>query len=145
VRHVDERNLQATVCFMHEEVIVRDITALPSEKAPRACRLFKAFEVEPIAAASLGQVHKAVTWDGRTVVVKVQRPGLRELFDIDLEALRQIAAALDAQDENRDLTGIYQECADVLYKEIDYLNEVRGLSARTLLLLWRCSAWIALI
>ena len=80
--------------------------------------------MDPIAAASLGQVHRAVLWDGHTVAVKVQRPGLKALFDIDLAALKQIAAALDAQDETRDFLSIYQECADVLYQEIDYVQEV---------------------
>ena len=70
-------------------------------------------------------MHRARLWDGRTVAVKVQRPGLKALFDIDLAALRQIAAALDAQDESRDFLSIYSECADVLYKEIDYVQEAR--------------------
>lgn len=48
---------------------------------------FEEFEMQPIAAASLGQVHRA-RLNGRRVVVKVQRPGLRELFEIDLKNLR---------------------------------------------------------
>ncbi len=48
---------------------------------------FEEFERAPIAAASLGQVHRA-RWNGKRVVVKVQRPGLRELFEIDLKNLR---------------------------------------------------------
>ena len=48
---------------------------------------FEEFEMQPIAAASLGQVHRA-RFNGRRVVVKVQRPGLRELFEIDLKNLR---------------------------------------------------------
>ncbi len=48
---------------------------------------FEEFERSPIAAASLGQVHRA-RLNGRRVVVKVQRPGLRELFEIDLKNLR---------------------------------------------------------
>ena len=48
---------------------------------------FQDFELQPIAAASLGQVHRA-RLNGRRVVVKVQRPGLRELFEIDLKNLR---------------------------------------------------------
>ncbi|KAE9457835.1 hypothetical protein C3L33_10267, partial [Rhododendron williamsianum] len=46
--------------------------------------LFKEFEDQPIAAASLGQVHRAILHNGEKVVVKVQRPGLKKLFDIDL-------------------------------------------------------------
>lgn len=52
--------------------------------------LFDDFDFEPIAAASLGQVHLA-TYKGRRVVVKVQRPGLRELFRVDLKNVRVIA------------------------------------------------------
>lgn len=88
-------------------------------------RLFAQFDIEPIAAASLGQVHRATLWNEQQVVVKIQRPGLKRLFDIDLAALRAIAEFFDKQDENSDLLGIYQECADVLYEEIDYLKEVR--------------------
>ncbi|GAB2283817.1 Protein ACTIVITY OF BC1 COMPLEX KINASE 7, chloroplastic [Dionaea muscipula] len=46
--------------------------------------VFKEFEDRPIAAASLGQVHRAILHNGEKVVVKVQRPGLKKLFDIDL-------------------------------------------------------------
>ncbi|MQM04826.1 hypothetical protein Taro_037631 [Colocasia esculenta] len=50
--------------------------------------LFKEFEDRPIAAASLGQVHRAILHNGEKVVVKVQRPGLKNLFDIDLKSGR---------------------------------------------------------
>jgi len=56
---------------------------------------FQDFEMSPIAAASLGQVHRA-RLNGRRVVVKVQRPGLRELFEIDLKNLRCACAAAGA-------------------------------------------------
>lgn len=58
--------------------------------------LFEDFDFEPIAAASLGQVHLA-TLDGRRVVVKVQRPGLRELFRVDLKNVRVIAQWLQVR------------------------------------------------
>lgn len=110
---------------MHCSISTADGLALTAQAV---CRLFKEFDLRPIAAASLGQVHRAVLWDGRTVAVKVQRPGLKGLFDIDLAALRQIAVALDAQDATRDFVSIYNECAEVLYKEIDYVQEVRHTS-----------------
>jgi predicted unusual protein kinase regulating ubiquinone biosynthesis (AarF/ABC1/UbiB family) len=53
--------------------------------------VFDSFDPEPIAAASLGQVHLA-TLNGQKVVVKVQRPGLKELFDIDLKNIRQLVS-----------------------------------------------------
>jgi hypothetical protein len=122
-------------------------------------------------------VHRAVLHSGEVVVVKVQRPGLKALFDIDLNNLRLLAEQLDKQDESRDFKvggaarrahhshagrrsthvgkaaaaprhaltlwhtaalrppclthppvqqGIYQECASVLYDEIDYINEGRN-------------------
>ncbi|XP_075510342.1 LOW QUALITY PROTEIN: protein ACTIVITY OF BC1 COMPLEX KINASE 8, chloroplastic [Primulina tabacum] len=89
--------------------------------------LFQRFDREPIAAASLGQVHRAKL-KGREVVIKVQRPGLKDLFDIDLKNLRVIAEYLQKIDPKsdgakRDWVAIYDECASVLYQEIDYTKE----------------------
>lgn len=50
--------------------------------------IFAEFDEQPIAAASLGQVHLARLKTGERVVVKVQRPGLKDLFDIDLKNIR---------------------------------------------------------
>ncbi|CAJ1974585.1 unnamed protein product [Sphenostylis stenocarpa] len=89
--------------------------------------IFDQFDYEPIAAASLGQVHRA-RLKGQEVVVKVQRPGLKGLFDIDLKNLRVIAEYLQKLDPKsdgakRDWVAIYDECASVLYQEIDYTKE----------------------
>ncbi|KAM7529223.1 hypothetical protein LguiB_032633 [Lonicera macranthoides] len=89
--------------------------------------IFDHFDYEPIAAASLGQVHRAKL-KGQDVVVKVQRPGLKGLFDIDLKNLRVIAEYLQKIDPKsdgakRDWVAIYDECANVLYQEIDYMKE----------------------
>ncbi|KAF7136361.1 hypothetical protein RHSIM_Rhsim08G0007800 [Rhododendron simsii] len=89
--------------------------------------IFERFDYEPIAAASLGQVHRAKL-KGKEVVVKVQRPGLKDLFDIDLKNLRVIAEYLQKVDPKsdgakRDWVAIYDECANVLYQEIDYTKE----------------------
>lgn len=88
--------------------------------------MFSDFETRPIAAASLGQVHRARLRTGEEVVVKVQRPGLKKLFDIDLDNMRILSEQLDKQDENNDFTGIYKECAEILYQEIDYIREGRS-------------------
>ncbi|KAK4492911.1 hypothetical protein RD792_000238 [Penstemon davidsonii] len=89
--------------------------------------LFKEFEDLPIAAASLGQVHRAILHNGEKVVVKVQRPGLKKLFDIDLRNLKLIAEYFQRSETlggpTRDWIGIYEECAKILYEEIDYVNE----------------------
>ncbi|KAL1540831.1 Protein ACTIVITY OF BC1 COMPLEX KINASE 8, chloroplastic [Salvia divinorum] len=89
--------------------------------------IFDRFDREPIAAASLGQVHRAKL-KGHEVVIKVQRPGLKDLFDIDLKNLRVIAEYLQKIDPKsdgakRDWVAIYDECASVLYQEIDYTKE----------------------
>ncbi|KAI3723113.1 hypothetical protein L2E82_34467 [Cichorium intybus] len=89
--------------------------------------VFDYFDFEPIAAASLGQVHRA-RLKGQELVVKVQRPGLKDLFDIDLKNLRVIAENLQKLDPKsdgakRDWVAIYDECANVLYQEIDYTKE----------------------
>ncbi|XP_006382925.3 protein ACTIVITY OF BC1 COMPLEX KINASE 8, chloroplastic isoform X3 [Populus trichocarpa] len=89
--------------------------------------IFDQFDYEPIAAASLGQVHRA-RLKGQEVVIKVQRPGLKDLFDIDLKNLRVIAEYLQKIDPKsdgakRDWVAIYDECASVLYQEIDYTKE----------------------
>jgi predicted unusual protein kinase regulating ubiquinone biosynthesis (AarF/ABC1/UbiB family) len=54
---------------------------------------------QPLAAASLGQVHRAVLRDGREAAVKVQRPGIREVVARDLEVLHEVASFLDDHTE----------------------------------------------
>jgi predicted unusual protein kinase regulating ubiquinone biosynthesis (AarF/ABC1/UbiB family) len=91
--------------------------------------LFQDFEPVPLAAASLGQVHKAILYTGESVVVKVQRPGLKKLFEIDLHILKGIARYFQNHPKwgrGRDWMGIYEECCRILWEEIDYLNEGRN-------------------
>ncbi len=91
--------------------------------------LFDHFDPIPLAAASLGQVHKARLRNGEDIVVKVQRPGLKRLFDIDLGITRGVAKYLQHHPtwgKGRDWTGIYDECSRILYEEIDYLSEGRN-------------------
>ncbi len=92
-------------------------------------QLFHNFEPVPLAAASLGQVHKATLHTGEAVVVKVQRPGLKKLFEIDLQILKGIAYYFQRHPEwgrGRDWLGIYEECCRILWEEIDYLKEGRN-------------------
>eukprot|EP00741_Cyanophora_paradoxa_P001160 tig00000459_g1118.t1 len=107
--------------------------------------LFAEFDRRPIAAASLGQlarpeppspqqrspaqVHRARLHTGEEVVVKVQRPGLKALFDIDIEILRGLAAYFQAHPKygkGREWLAIYEECRTTLYEEIDYPREGRN-------------------
>lgn len=72
-------------------------------------------------------VHRAILHNGEKVVVKVQRPGLKKLFDIDLRNLKLIAEYFQRSETfggpSRDWIGIYEECKKILYEEIDYINE----------------------
>lgn len=70
-----------------------------SEIGVRISKAFADFDPEPLAAASLAQVHLAHMRDGRAVVVKVQRPGIREQIIEDLESLKDIAEFLDTHTE----------------------------------------------
>ncbi|XP_048534367.1 protein ACTIVITY OF BC1 COMPLEX KINASE 8, chloroplastic isoform X2 [Triticum urartu] len=103
------------------------VSTIEEELGASVNEIFERFDVEPLAAASLGQVHRA-SLNGQEVVLKVQRPGLKELFDIDLKNLRVIAEYLQKVDPKsdgakRDWVAIYDECANVLYQEIDYTKE----------------------
>ena len=91
--------------------------------------LYCHFDPIPLAAASLGQVHRAQLVTGEEVVVKVQRPGLKKLFTIDLEILKGITRYFQNHPDwgqGRDWMGIYDECCKILWEEIDYLNEGRN-------------------
>jgi hypothetical protein len=73
-----------------------------SRELGKSCdSVFSNFSMEPLAAASLGQVHTA-TYKGRKVAIKVQRAGLKELFDVDLKNLKKLAELLDKFDPKTD-------------------------------------------
>lgn len=106
-------------------------------------QLFHNFDPIPIAAASLGQVHKAQLHSGEEVVVKVQRPGLKQLFTIDLAILKRIAYYFQNHPrwgKGRDWIGIYEECCRILWLETDYLNE--GQNADTFRRNFRGEDWV---
>ncbi|MEG3437805.1 AarF/ABC1/UbiB kinase family protein [Pannus brasiliensis CCIBt3594] len=91
--------------------------------------LFNSFDPIPLAAASLGQVHKARLNTGEEVVAKIQRPGLKKLFTIDLAILKKISQYFQNHPKwgkGRDWIGIYDECCRILWEETDYLNEGRN-------------------
>jgi ubiquinone biosynthesis protein len=102
-----------------------------SELGVRISKAFAEFESKPMAAASLGQVHRAVMRDGRDVVVKVQRPGIREEMSKDLEVLGDIASFLDAHTEagrKYEFTPLLEEFRKSLLRELDYRLEARNLA-----------------
>ncbi len=87
--------------------------------------IFLTINKEPISAASLGQVHKAVLKNGEVVAVKVQRPGLREQITLDLYIVRNIAYWLKNNIGiiRSDLVALIDELGKRVFEEMDYLNE----------------------
>ncbi len=83
---------------------------------------------QPLAAASLAQVHRASLRSGRQVVLKIQRPRLERLFRLDLEIMQQVAAVLQRHPKwgrGRDWVAIAQECRRVLLRELDFRIEAQ--------------------
>jgi len=92
--------------------------------------LFTEFEREPLAAASLGQVHRARLADGRRVAVKVQRPKVRAMVEADVEMLGDVAAFLDAYTDlgrRYDFSRIVDGFRDSITAELDYRREAANL------------------
>jgi len=92
-------------------------------------QVFAHFDPKPLASASLGQVHTAVLLDGRKAAVKIQRPGIDELVEIDLKSIRAVVGFIKRFTDwqrfiNIDL--IYQEFADTIRAELDYIQEGRN-------------------
>jgi ubiquinone biosynthesis protein len=101
------------------------------ELGVRISKAFAEFETEPVAAASLGQVHRATLRDGRLVVVKVQRPGIRDQIIKDLEALSELAGVLDRRTKigkRYRFTEMVEEFRKTLLAELDYRREAANLS-----------------
>jgi ubiquinone biosynthesis protein len=100
-------------------IVVRELGAPPEE-------LFATFDQEPLAAASLAQVHRATLPDGTPVVVKIQRPDVETMVRADLGVLQELAATAEKRVEiarRLDLRGVVEEFADGVILELDYRNE----------------------
>ncbi|MBJ7470661.1 MAG: AarF/ABC1/UbiB kinase family protein [Solirubrobacteraceae bacterium] len=96
---------------------------------------FASFEQRPIAAASIGQVHKAVLHDGRTVAVKVQYPGIAEAIESDMKNLALGLKLLKTIVPGIDTAAIADEIRERIYEELDY--ELEAQNQRTLARLYR--------
>src|SRR2546423_10912602 len=95
----------------------------------RISKAFESFESTPIAAASLGQVHRAMLRDGREVVVKVERPNVRPQVRHDLEVFTDIAATLEQHSEllrKMNLLGAIEQAKITLTNELNYLQEAQN-------------------
>lgn len=102
------------------------IALIESELSNSLYALYRDFERFPLAAASLGQVHKARLHTGEDVVIKVQRPGLENLFKLDFQALGKLLRFCNRYlpwTRKYELEAIYNEFFNLLYQEIDYIQE----------------------
>ena len=96
---------------------------LRAELGPGWRSAYRRFEEEPVAAASLGQVHRAVRGDGREVAVKVQYPGVREALAGDLRAVSAVTRVAGLVAPGLALPPLVAEMRDRLVEELDYVHE----------------------
>jgi ubiquinone biosynthesis protein len=114
--------------FSYDEVEA----TIMAELGVRISKAFSRFEIEPAAAASLGQVHRAALRDGRAVVVKVQRPNIRQQIAEDFEVLEQIAGFLDhhtSLGRRHRFLVILEEFRQTIQQELNYEREAHNLIA----------------
>ena len=92
--------------------------------------IFEFFEKAPLASASIGQVYRATLKDGEEVAVKVQRPGIKKIIEVDLEIMLHLATLMEHHIEEMSLhqpVKIVEEFARTLEKEIDYTIEATNM------------------
>ena len=105
---------------------------IEDELGVRISKAFASFDPQPLAAASLAQVHRATLRDGREVVIKVQRPNIATQIVDDFEVIAQIAGFLDEHSEwaaRRRLGAIVAELRQSVMLELDYEREAQNLKA----------------
>jgi ubiquinone biosynthesis protein len=103
--------------------------AIEHELGGRLSKLFDSFDPDPIGTASLGQVHAATLRGGREVVVKVQRPHVKQALAGDLEFFRELAqfmASHTSVGTRVDVLGVIQQLERALAEELDYRTEARN-------------------
>jgi ubiquinone biosynthesis protein len=114
--------------FPFEDVML----IVETELGTRINKAFSSFDPEPLAAASLGQVHRAALHDGRPVVVKVQRANITSQIEQDFAALEEIARFLNRHTkfgQRYQLLKILEEFEATLAHELDYRREAANLTA----------------
>jgi len=116
-----------------------DVPPVPYEKVEKVLaaelkgaqnEVFRDVEKEPLAAASIGQVHLAHLADGEAVAVKVQRPGIRRTVEVDLEILFHLATLMEKHLEGWEFhrpTKIVEEFGHIMERELDYTVEAANM------------------
>ena len=124
------RATQSSVPPMSYKMISEQIR---KEIGKRPEQLFESFEETACAAASLGQVHRAVTKEGLDVAVKIQYPGVDDTVEQDLGNLKLLLRTLqtmghDMMRQNIDTDAVYKELEQRLREELDYVAEARNMA-----------------
>ncbi|HEX9031684.1 MAG TPA: AarF/ABC1/UbiB kinase family protein [Streptosporangiaceae bacterium] len=117
--------LQDSVPPMSAELaagVVEAELGMPPERA------FAQWDPEPIAAASIGQVHRAITHDGRAVAVKVQYPGIAEAIAADLDNVALLRRMLRITAPAQDVDALIAELRERVLEELDYRREAANQS-----------------
>lgn len=112
-----------TLPFEELRPCVEEVLGQPPEQA------FAWFDTQPLAAASMAQVHRATLHEGRAVVLKIRRPGIRPRVEADLRLLAHIAAGMEsASAEARRFapSAMMRQLADAMLGELDFTNEGRN-------------------
>ena len=110
--------------FSEVKALVEAEFGLPSEA------VFGELEEQPLASASIGQVHRARLKDGEAVAVKFQRPGIRKVIEVDLEIMLHLATLAERHIKEFEIhrpVKIVEEFARILEKEIDYHIEATSM------------------
>lgn len=105
------------------------VRLLESELHAPISSLFQSFSEEPLAAASIGQVHRAVLKSGESVIVKVQRPNIQKTIEADLEILAEWARISESRlawAKHYRLYDVVEQFSQALLKELNYLEEARN-------------------
>jgi len=106
--------------FSEVEAAIKEDLQKPVEQ------IFSSFDEQPLAAASIGQVHKARMLDGKNVVVKIQRPGIQRTIEVDMEIMMHLAGLMERHLEGWDIqrpTRVVEEFTRTLERELDYTLE----------------------
>ena len=90
---------------------------------------FKFFEYTPLAAASIGQVHRATTHDGQEIVLKIQYPGVAESIDSDVDNIASLLRISSLLPKHVEITDLLSDAKAQLHEEADYELELKHLQA----------------